>query len=402
VVPRLSAFLLALLVGGPAFAQGPVFGPQLPGSGPRLKLDHEKKAFKNAQVDQVYTDTVTVTNEGGSDLVISEIRPSCWCTKAHIDRTTIPPGGAASLTVTWNTSRFIGKKETWLDIFSNSEGGPAKFTVDGEVPAFPHPTIRIEGLAANNTWDIGLTRAGERPSTRITVHNDGDADLSISRAVNGTVDLRPEDLIPPKTSREVTVTLESVPAQRAFEIKIQLSNNDPIHFDAQLRAIGYLPDQPRPAGVGLPVYDFGIIEQGTPVEFTLKVRNPHGGPFEVEKIGGPVETPAGPRTGIALEVTSPSPVPPGEWFEIAGAIRPWIPPGTVAQGFYIWNVGRKFTSVPFYVWGYVKPPAAASAGGAAAPAASGAVSGGGEGAPAPGGSVPPGAGESPDAAPAAK
>jgi len=46
--------------------------------------------------------TYTVRNEGGSPLRIEKVSTSCGCTKAVLDRDTIPPGGSAELRVVFD------------------------------------------------------------------------------------------------------------------------------------------------------------------------------------------------------------------------------------------------------------------------------------------------------------
>ncbi len=46
--------------------------------------------------------TYTVRNEGGSPLKIEKVSTSCGCTRAKVDRETIPPGESAQLLVSFD------------------------------------------------------------------------------------------------------------------------------------------------------------------------------------------------------------------------------------------------------------------------------------------------------------
>ncbi len=77
--------------------------------------------FDFGDIENVHTVTreITVRNEGDADLKLGKIKASCGCTAALIDRTTIPPGEEAALSVSFNPSGFMGRQNKKVFIASN-------------------------------------------------------------------------------------------------------------------------------------------------------------------------------------------------------------------------------------------------------------------------------------------
>ena len=69
------------------------------GSPPQIAVDPASQDLGEVPQEPLEL-TYTVRNEGGSPLQIEKISTSCDCTKATIDRNTIPPGESARLRVT--------------------------------------------------------------------------------------------------------------------------------------------------------------------------------------------------------------------------------------------------------------------------------------------------------------
>jgi hypothetical protein len=68
--------------------------------GPRIEIETEVVNLGVLPLGEIRTRTIPITNLGKSDLVISDVRLSCNCTKATIDKTTLVAGSTASLSVT--------------------------------------------------------------------------------------------------------------------------------------------------------------------------------------------------------------------------------------------------------------------------------------------------------------
>ncbi len=69
------------------------------GSPPRIVVEPESQDLGEVP-QEILELTYAVRNEGGEPLQIEKVSTSCDCTKAAMDRDTIPPGGSAELRVT--------------------------------------------------------------------------------------------------------------------------------------------------------------------------------------------------------------------------------------------------------------------------------------------------------------
>ncbi|MHC4927365.1 MAG: DUF1573 domain-containing protein [Planctomycetota bacterium] len=73
-------------------------------------------------------------NDGGQDLVIEKIRASCGCTTTQLENTTIQPGQASEITVTYRAGSS-GKSKKRVMVYTNDPQTPqTTLWVSAEVP----------------------------------------------------------------------------------------------------------------------------------------------------------------------------------------------------------------------------------------------------------------------------
>lgn len=119
------------------------------------------------------TTVVEVKNTGKDDLSISEVRPSCGCTAAPIDKNLLKPGEIGKISVTLDVSR-TGPTEKTVSISSND----------------PESAVRILRLRANVRRALNFTPAQymvisdgkvgvETPATPIRISNTGDTPVTL-------------------------------------------------------------------------------------------------------------------------------------------------------------------------------------------------------------------------------
>src|SRR6266540_7229801 len=118
-IGRLS--LAALLASGVALAQKPVESkpaapapqaakPQTqakPVAAPKIEIAQETKDMGTVPKGQVIETDFVLKNSGGSDLVISDARPSCGCTVSSFDKL-IKPGAEGKVHASVDTKSFSG------------------------------------------------------------------------------------------------------------------------------------------------------------------------------------------------------------------------------------------------------------------------------------------------------
>ncbi len=118
-------------------------------------------------------DTVVIMNVGGDTLRISNVKPSCGCTTAPIDRNTLGPGDTARVIVTMDTEGKSGSVHKSLTISSNDSTTPNKV-----IPLMA--TILRDVVAEPTLFPVVSTRkTGDEGTTSIVVKNMGQTPLSV-------------------------------------------------------------------------------------------------------------------------------------------------------------------------------------------------------------------------------
>ena len=74
-----------------------------------------------------------VTNSGKTDLVISNVQPSCGCTVPVWPRTPIKPGDSAEVLANFNTAGKPNRQAKTLTLFTNTARGREILKLKGSV-----------------------------------------------------------------------------------------------------------------------------------------------------------------------------------------------------------------------------------------------------------------------------
>ena len=67
---------------------------------------------------------ITVKNSGITELLITNIHTPCGCTKTFLGSDHIPAGGETRITIVFNTGKYLGKVEKYIEIISNDRDIP--------------------------------------------------------------------------------------------------------------------------------------------------------------------------------------------------------------------------------------------------------------------------------------
>jgi hypothetical protein len=78
--------------------------------------------------------TFEFTNEGSSELLISQVKASCGCTVTDYSSEPIPPGGTGYVQATYDASK-PGKFSKTIHVSANIPEGQVVLTIAGEVVA---------------------------------------------------------------------------------------------------------------------------------------------------------------------------------------------------------------------------------------------------------------------------
>jgi hypothetical protein len=148
---------------------------------------------------------VKIKNVGTEKLVISNVKPSCGCTTAPLDKDQLNPGETATIDVTFNVGHRGGVNSKTIRISSND----------------PNNSTIVYRLNANVVKAITVTptyfafsqmKVGEKSTARVTIQNTSKKDVTLTETAS-----TPDDMV---LNIKGTKTLK--PGE-SFELKATLS-----------------------------------------------------------------------------------------------------------------------------------------------------------------------------------
>jgi len=156
-------------------------------------------------------DTVVVTNIGDDTLKITNVKPSCGCTSAPIDKSTLLPGDSAHIIVTMDAKDKSGAVHKTLTISSNDSAAPNKViplmaTIIRDVVAEPtlFPVVTTKHTGEEGTTSVVVKNQGQTTLTVGPPQLVGAAPMVVSFAMKEPVQLAPGD------STTVTATVRTI------------------------------------------------------------------------------------------------------------------------------------------------------------------------------------------------
>jgi hypothetical protein len=166
---------------------------------PKIEVLPETKDAGTVAKGQVVQATFVVKNGGGSDLVISDARPSCGCTVTSFDKV-IKPGAEGKIVSSVDTKSFSGPISKSVLIVSNDPERPqmnlfVKALVKPYVDVLPQAFVRFSVIKGDNSGqDVILLseEKGFQPTIAETsqayvkaeIHPAGDKDKIAGRTGN--------------------------------------------------------------------------------------------------------------------------------------------------------------------------------------------------------------------------
>lgn len=142
---------------------------------PKIEISPETKDAGTVAKGQMVEATFVVKNSGGSDLIISDARPSCGCTVASFDKI-IKPGQEGKIHSSVDTKSFSGPISKSVLVVSNDPDRPQmnlfiKAMVKPFVDVLPQAFVRFSVIKGDNsTQDVILLseEKGFRPTVAET------------------------------------------------------------------------------------------------------------------------------------------------------------------------------------------------------------------------------------------
>ncbi len=100
---------------------------------PIAKFDKEIFDFGKVQEGEIVKTTFTITNDGKSDLIISNAKSTCGCTVPEWPKEAIAPGETKEIKVSFNTSGKPNKQSKAVTLTTNTEQGREILKITGMV-----------------------------------------------------------------------------------------------------------------------------------------------------------------------------------------------------------------------------------------------------------------------------
>lgn len=136
--PRAAAILtlcLAFGLAAIAFAEAPAAG----GPPPKAVLSETVVDLGTVPKGDKASHVFVIKNEGGSDLEITDVRPTCGCTVAQYDKR-IPPGGTGKVAAVIDTTTLNGPSSKSVLVYTND---PANAEIELTLKLLAQPYLAV-------------------------------------------------------------------------------------------------------------------------------------------------------------------------------------------------------------------------------------------------------------------
>jgi len=100
---------------------------------PVLKFKESSFNFKSAKEGDEVSHDFEFTNEGKTDMLISNAVASCGCTVPQWPKEPIPPGKGGKIKATFNTAGKSGQQHKTITIMANTNPEKTEIFIEGEV-----------------------------------------------------------------------------------------------------------------------------------------------------------------------------------------------------------------------------------------------------------------------------
>ncbi|MFN2387335.1 MAG: DUF1573 domain-containing protein [Thermoanaerobaculia bacterium] len=133
---------------------------------PKIEVVSETKDAGTIAKGQVIDATFVIKNTGGSDLIISDARPSCGCTVASFDKL-IKPGAEGKIVSSVDTKTFSGPISKSILLVSNDPDRPqmnlfVKANVKPFVDVLPQPFVRFSVIKGDGAGQDVILLSDEK------------------------------------------------------------------------------------------------------------------------------------------------------------------------------------------------------------------------------------------------
>ncbi|TNE34867.1 DUF1573 domain-containing protein [bacterium] len=176
---------------------------------------------------------VKLKNVGTEKLVISNVKPSCGCTTAPLDKDQLNPGETATIDVTFNVGSHAGVNSKTIRISSND---PNNSTVIFRLSADVQKAITVSpGYFAFNQMEVG-----KEETSKVSIKNTSPKSITISDMTKSPSDMKlnfsgSKTLKPGETLELIAKVTPTAPGYLNCWVKLKTNSDE----DPTLSISGY-------------------------------------------------------------------------------------------------------------------------------------------------------------------
>ncbi|MBD3404041.1 DUF1573 domain-containing protein [candidate division GN15 bacterium] len=145
-------------------------------AGPELTIPHTSFDFGYMPQHAVATHKYELRSTGDAELIITQIKPGCGCTKTPLEKNTLAPGEATELELVFDSKRFRGPVTKAARIFSNEGREHQLIDFTANILIRPDSTWPV----IVTPYKMNMSQLGSSPRTEaeFTLTNLSENDLS--------------------------------------------------------------------------------------------------------------------------------------------------------------------------------------------------------------------------------
>ena len=181
-------------------------GTLLAQAGPKIEASESQYSFGSVYQGTVVKHVFTLRNAGKDTLQIENVRSSCGCTVAMVDKKNVAPGESTLVEASFNSDRFAGHVSKDIYVQSNDPAQPVtKLSLTGEVKvdlSISPGTIYFSGL-----------KEGAQVTRKLALINTSENTISIHEISSTVPDLRfelPKLKLKPGERTELSLIVDKV------------------------------------------------------------------------------------------------------------------------------------------------------------------------------------------------
>jgi len=184
---------------------------------------------------------VEIKNTGDQELHITNVKPSCGCTTAPLEKDKLKPGESTFINLTFKVGNNPGVNTKTVRISSNDPATPEKtFRISAEL---------VKNLVVSPTEYLAFNemQVGKQATSAVTIKNTSNKTITLMdpkvTPSDLTVNLKGKKTLKPGESFELKATI--TPAKTGYlNMKVTIPNDDAETGDMELNGYGNVMESP--------------------------------------------------------------------------------------------------------------------------------------------------------------